>query len=172
MVQLTNIIKARVLRTAGIVESTVDSAITDLMKLTNPTVGLASHIGQPDIRITAKADNLDRANQMIAEIEAEIRNRVGEYIYGTEKEKIEEALVRELQQHGLKIAVCEAGIGSKLHDRLCQVPGGPDLVAGATKHESADALCAEIGLNPNADPEGLGEAAVRHVQTSTPDTNL
>lgn len=164
---LTSIIKARVLRTAGIGESTVDSAITDLMKLTNPTVGLAAHIGQTDIRITAKADSLDRANQMIAEIEAAIRSRVGEYIYGSEKEKIEEALVRELQQHGLRIAVCEAGIGSKLHDRLCQLPGGSDLVAGATQYDSADALCTEIGLNPNIDPEGLGEAAVRHVHTST-----
>lgn len=164
---LTSIIKARVLRTAGIGESTVDSAITDLMKLTNPTVGLAAHIGQTDIRITAKADSPELANRMIAEVETEIRRRVGEYIYGAEKDKIEEALVRELRQRGLTIAVFEAGIGSKLYDRLCQVPGGADLVASATQYDTADALCAEIGLNPNADPEALGETAVQHLHESS-----
>ena len=44
------IIKALVLKTAGIGESHLDEKIADLMTSANPTVGLAAHIGQTDIR--------------------------------------------------------------------------------------------------------------------------
>ena len=52
----TKTIKARVLRTCAVGESDIDRAIGDLMTLANPTVGLAAHSGQTDVRITAKAD--------------------------------------------------------------------------------------------------------------------
>ena len=57
-------IKARVLRTAGIGESLLDSQIgNELLQANNPTVGLAAHTGQVDIRITAKADSETQADR-------------------------------------------------------------------------------------------------------------
>ena len=50
------VMKVRVLRTCAVGESNIDRSIGDLMTESNPTVGLAAHAGQTDVRITAKAD--------------------------------------------------------------------------------------------------------------------
>ncbi len=117
---LKGIIKARILHTAGIGESTLDDKIDDLMRLSNPTVGLAAHPGHTDIRIAAKADTEEEADALIAPIEADMRERVGEYIYGVDEDALEGVLGTLLQARGLKLALIEVGtegrIGAKLAD--------------------------------------------------------
>jgi molybdenum cofactor synthesis domain-containing protein len=103
------IIKALVLRTAGIGESQVDARIADLETWSNPTVGLAAHTGQTDVRITARADSEAEADELIAKAEAVVRERIGEYIYGTGTEPLEEAFVTLLREKGLKLAVSYCG---------------------------------------------------------------
>jgi nicotinamide-nucleotide amidase len=103
------IIKALVLRTAGIGESQVDARIADLETWSNPTVGLAAHTGQTDVRVTARADSEADADALIAQAETIIRERVGEYIYGTGSEPLEEAFVGLLREKGLKLAVSYNG---------------------------------------------------------------
>jgi nicotinamide-nucleotide amidase len=103
------IIKALVLRTAGIGESHVDARIADLETWSNPTVGLAAHTGQTDVRVTARADSEAEADALIAQAETIIRERVGEYIYGTGSEPLEEAFVGLLREKGLKLAVSYNG---------------------------------------------------------------
>ncbi|KAB2859734.1 MAG: CinA family nicotinamide mononucleotide deamidase-related protein, partial [Anaerolineae bacterium] len=82
------IIKALVLKTAGIGESLIDEKIADLMTYANPTVGLAAHTGQTDIRITARADTEAEADEMITKIEHIVRQRLGDFIYGTGKDPL------------------------------------------------------------------------------------
>jgi nicotinamide-nucleotide amidase len=163
---LTSVIKARVLRTAGIGESTIDDVITDLMKLINPTVGLAAHTGQTDIRITAKADDIATAELQIAEVEAEIRRRLGDYIYGVDKDRLEAVLVQELQRTGMQIAVIEAGLGNKLHERLLQQEGSATILAHAQQYPDADSLCAALDLALDLPLEELGAAAVQQAQAT------
>ena len=45
-------LSTRTLRTVGLGESLIDQRIDDLMHLSNPTVGLAAHFGQVDVRVT------------------------------------------------------------------------------------------------------------------------
>ncbi|NJN44265.1 MAG: hypothetical protein HC806_05785 [Anaerolineae bacterium] len=52
----------RILRTAGVGESQIDEKISDLEELTNPSVGLAAHSGQVDVRIVATAETKEQAN--------------------------------------------------------------------------------------------------------------
>lgn len=103
------IIKALVLRTAGIGESQVDARIADLETWSNPTVGLAAHTGQTDVRITARADSEAEADELIAKAETIIRERVGEYIYATGTESLEETFVKLLREKGLRLAVSYNG---------------------------------------------------------------
>jgi nicotinamide-nucleotide amidase len=161
---LTSIIKARVLRTAGIGESRIDEAIADLMKLTNPTVGLAAHIGQTDVRITAKADNETIADEMIAQVEAQVRERLGDYIYGVGKQKLELVLVEELKRTGMKISISETGFGNNLQTRVEQVEGGASVIAGVERFDTPEALCEALALDCTAAPEQIGEVAARHAQ--------
>jgi nicotinamide-nucleotide amidase len=121
---LTGIIKARVLHLSGVGESRIDEWISDLELLSNPTVGLAAHTGQVDIRITAKADTSDQANQMIADLEAKIRQRVGEAIYGTDQDTLVGVILQMANQKNITFTLVDCGGDGELTRRL--VAGGYD----------------------------------------------
>jgi nicotinamide-nucleotide amidase len=118
---LNGTIKSLVLHTAGIGESQIDEWISDLEECTNPTVGLLAHPGQVDIRITAKANSVEEANRMITTIETQIRSRMGDHIFGSAGEKLEDHLSAQLQNRGWKIAVLECGLEGLLVSRLAAV---------------------------------------------------
>jgi len=123
---LHGIIKTRVLHTVGVGESQIDDLIGDLEQLNNPTVGLAAHSGQVDVRITAKADSIIDAEGLIKPLESIIRERLGDSVYGADQESLEEISLRPLVDHHWTIAVIEAGLSGKLLRRLASV-GGPFL---------------------------------------------
>ncbi len=129
---LTGVIKAKVLRTVGLGESKIDVLVGDLERLSNPTVGLAAHPGQTDIRITAKAGSEAEAMALIAPIEAEVRARLGEAIYGEGKETVEAVVARLLIERGQTIAVAEAGSGGQLSARLAAVPQAAQFFRGGS----------------------------------------
>jgi nicotinamide-nucleotide amidase len=132
----SNIIKAKVLRTAGIGESLLDNEIgTELLEMSNPTVGLAAHAGQVDVRITAKADTEAIADDMIAQVEVQIRHRVGKFIFGIDTDEIENVLVQSLTKNGLTLAVSETGVGDPIGRHLKAVAGNESVFV---KHEVYD----------------------------------
>ena len=122
------VIKARVLRTVGIGESQVDSRIGDLMESANPTVGLAAHPGQTDVRIVAKAASEEEANRLIAEMEQQVRERLGEVIYGVGKETVAEVVVRMLAKRELTLGTVESGVDGIVSRRIFDAPDGPAVL--------------------------------------------
>jgi nicotinamide-nucleotide amidase len=161
----SGIIKVRILRTAGIGESLIDEKVGDLEKLSNPVVGLAAHAGQTDIRIAATADTETEADALIAQVEAEVRKRMGSFIYGVEKEPLEHAFVEALRRAGLHIAIVEVGTGSMLRSRIEGQPGGPELVASAEYYGSADMLRASNGANSAVSFKELAEQTAAALHT-------
>jgi len=117
-------IKARVLHLAGMGESQVDDLIGDFELLKNPTVGLAAHSGQIDIRITAKADSVNEADAMISQVESEIRKRVGLNIYGADEDTLRSTVMNLLQKQHLSLVVVDYGSGGELTRQM--VEGGVD----------------------------------------------
>ncbi len=115
---LQAIIKSKILRTVGLGESDIDARIGDLMTSTNPTVGLAAHAGQTDVRIAAKAATEEEADRLIAEMEAQVRERLGDFIYGEGEETVEEVVVRLLRARGWRLAVAQSGPDSGVIARL------------------------------------------------------
>jgi nicotinamide-nucleotide amidase len=120
---LKGLIKSRLLHTAGAGESQIDDLIQDLEILTNPTVGLAAHAGQVDVRITAKAETLEEADRLIAKIEKELRSRLGEWVYGADGDTLEAAALQNLARLGWRLAVLEAGLNGCLTQRLASLQG-------------------------------------------------
>lgn len=117
------IIKTRLLHTAGAGESQIDDRIGDLEQLHNPTVGLAAHAGQVDVRITAKAETEAEADAMIRQVEQVVRERLGEWIYGADQESLEQAALNALQARGWRLAALEAGLRGELLRRLSATDG-------------------------------------------------
>jgi nicotinamide-nucleotide amidase len=115
---LHGVIKSRTLRTAGAGESLIDELIGDLEEGSNPTVGLAAHAGQVDVRITAKASSQEEADKLIAKLEAELRKRLGEWVFGIDEESLEAAALENLAASNWRLAVVESGLGGRLTGTL------------------------------------------------------
>jgi nicotinamide-nucleotide amidase len=133
------VIKAKVLRTCVIGESQIDTLIGDLMAQGNPTVGLAAHSGQVDIRITAKAADQGEADGLIAPVEAELRARLGSVIYGEGTEKLGEVVARLLAERGLTLALADNVTGGEVADRLENTPHAGVLVFKEYAIDDSDA---------------------------------
>ncbi len=121
-------IRSRTLRTVGIGESMIDSRIADLMARSNPTVGLAAHLGQTDVRITARAVSAGRADQMLDEVATDLRARLGDFVYGEGDVSLEAVVVEAVQQAGYTLAVVETNTGGEIAARLRSAPGGEQVV--------------------------------------------
>jgi competence/damage-inducible protein CinA-like protein len=120
---LHGIIKTRILHTVGIGESQIDDLISDFEELSNPTVGLAAHSGQVDVRITVKAESEDASSKLIAPIENSLRECLGDSIYGVDQETLEEIALRSISKHNWNLTVVEAGLNGYLIRRLASVKG-------------------------------------------------
>jgi len=168
---LAGLIKLRILHTVGIGESQIDSLIGDLETLANPTVGLAAHSGQVDVRITAKAQTTQEADDLLQPIEQTLRQRLGEWVYGADEETLEGVALGFLFKRGWTLAVVEYGMGGYLINRLSRLDstipadhqrmfkGGkfqtelthPEQIMDLTGeyfHSSAVSVCLGIGVFP------------------------
>ncbi|MCE2470710.1 MAG: CinA family nicotinamide mononucleotide deamidase-related protein, partial [Anaerolineae bacterium] len=105
------VIVARILRTAGIGESSLDDQIgSDILSETNPSVGLAAHHGSVDIRITAKADSKAKAARLIDRMQGRLESQVGEHIFGVDDATLEDVVWQYVQGRQLRVHVTEAGL--------------------------------------------------------------
>jgi nicotinamide-nucleotide amidase len=118
----SSIILSKTLRTCAVGESLIDEKISDLETETNPTVGLAAHPGQTDIRITAKAPTRAEAEKLIADMEARVRERLGDWIYGAGDETVEQVIARMLTAKQKTVAIAESNTQGKIAESLRSTP--------------------------------------------------
>ncbi|MEI7844977.1 MAG: molybdopterin-binding protein [Chloroflexota bacterium] len=126
---LNGLIKARVLHTSGMGEGAIDDQIGELELLTNPTVGLAAHYGKVDIRITAKADTIEIADELIAGVEKTIRLQLGNVVYGADNETLEGVVMETLAKRSWKLVVLEVNTGGELTRQLSGT-GSENFISG------------------------------------------
>ena len=116
------IIKTYVIHTAGVSESQIDEWVGDLEELSNPTVGLAAHNGQIDIRITAKAETAQQADSLIEGLASRIRQQVGEYIYGINEETLASVITAKLKSTSRQMVLMINGLGDQPDSPLAEFP--------------------------------------------------
>ncbi len=151
---LDQIIKIRILHCAGLGEGMIDEKIADLETLSNPTVGLAAHTGVVDIRIAAKAKNEADADAMIAQIENQIREQLGDVVFGVDEDKLEDVVLTAVAKRGWTLIGVESGLDGLLARKV------PHTVSISDR--SADSLLAALRAaraDSNADA-ALGVAMV------------
>ncbi len=157
------VIRYRVLRACGLGESAIGQQIKDLMKESkNPTVGTLASIGDIRIRITANADSLDEASNLIRNMEQEIRGRLGILIYGVDDETLQENIVKELERLNLTLSTVETFTGGIVSQKLA-ASGIPSFVQGTvmpseTSQRSFLGLSRKQFTSLNNDPKRVAEA--------------
>lgn len=116
--QLDSLIKAKVIHTAGIGESTVDEIIGDLELNANPTVGLLANPGQTDIRVTAKASSQAEADVMIDDLVQTITERLGIAVFGFDNQTLPAVTASLIEKHPGKIILSASGFDRMLSTAL------------------------------------------------------
>ncbi len=130
---LHQVIKVRVLHCAGLGEGTIDEKIGDLETLPNPTVGLAAHTGVVDVRIAAKAESEAEADALIAGIERDLQQRLGDAIFGADDDRLETVALAAAARRGWTLVGVEAGLKGMLAERLPRTISIGDADFGALR---------------------------------------
>lgn len=115
-------IRSVVLRVTGEGESAVEARIKDLIHGTAPTIAPYAKLGEVHLRITAKGP-ADEARAQVARGETLVRERLGELVYGTDEQTLEQVVGGLLAARGLTLAVAESCTGGLLAQRITAVPG-------------------------------------------------
>lgn len=135
----------RILRVCGLGESRVGEILGDYMAGgANPTVGTMAHLGQVDVRIAAKAADEAAARVLIAPVEAEIRRRLGDLVFGVDGDTLEGVVAAGLAARAWTLALLEAGTGGLVAERLTAVPGAGDRVHALVT--GSEAAARRLGL--------------------------
>ncbi len=133
------VVVSRLIRTWGESESRVGELMADLFDAgANPTLAFLASSGEIKVRITAKAENVGKAEALIAPVEAEVRRRMGRLVFGADDETLEQVLFAELAARGWSIGTAESATGGMVAERITAVPGASGHFVGSIVAYSPD----------------------------------
>jgi len=116
----------------GLGESAVEEKLITLMEtLQNPTLAPYAKDGEVMLRLTAKAKSKQEAGSLMAPVLAQVRETLGDIIYGVDTDSLENTVISLLSERGLKLAAAESCTGGLLAKRLTDIPGASKVFLGS-----------------------------------------
>lgn len=140
------VIHSRILRICGLGESEVEERIRHLSHGANPTVAPYAHTGEVHLRITARAHSQEAANKLLHPLEHDIREILGDAVFGTDATTLEQAVVDLALLNHATIAVAESMTGGGLGERLTSVDGASSAFLGGVISYVVDVKCDLLGV--------------------------
>jgi len=130
------VIRSRTLRTWGQSESGLAEILADrideLDRLGYATIAfLASGMEGLKVRVTAKAETAEAADQVLADEVALLAEILGEVVFSVDDEPIEVVVLRLLRDRGLTLGTAESVTGGLIASRLTDVAGASDVFRGS-----------------------------------------
>jgi len=145
------IIVRRSLHTFGIGESRVALVLGDIMaRGRNPLVNCTVSAGVISISINAHGENEAAANNLSEATEKQIREKLGEYIFGCNGESLAEAAGRELLRKKMTIAVAESCTGGLLGGELTRISGASEYFKCGWICYSNQSKIDKLDVNPKS----------------------
>lgn len=130
-------------------ESEMEDMLKDKMvSLTNPTLAPYAKQGECLVRITAKADTLEKAIEMIAPVKKDVYDILGDAIYGEDANSLEEVLMAKLIEKDIKVAVAESCTGGMLSKRMTDIAGISDVFLGSVCSYANSIKINVLGVKP------------------------
>jgi len=121
------IIKSRVIKVAGMGESTVANELNDIVEsLNNPTIAYLCQPGEVTVRITAKAPDADETLKMINEVADRIKEKLGDNVFGEDNQTMENVVGQMLLAKHKTLALAESCTGGLTSDRITDISGSSD----------------------------------------------
>lgn len=107
----------------GMGESSVEEKLRDIMTSgDNPTVAPYVNDGEVRVRVTARAENRECAEKLIAPVVEKIKDIIGDFVYGVNAVSLENAVVKTFAEKGLALASAESCTGGLISKRVTDIP--------------------------------------------------
>jgi len=160
---------SRVLRFFGIGEGQLVTLLSDLIDgQTNPTIAPYAKVNEVTLRLTAQAKDEAAGNQLLDDMTATIKDRVGDYLYGYgDDNSLAAVVVNEMIDRHLTITGAESLTAGKFQSTLGDVPGvsaifpgGFVTYANSAKHDLLgipQSIIAEDGVVSAATAQQMAE---------------
>jgi len=139
-------IYTRILKVLGLGESHVEERITHLLANTNPTIATYAKSDGIHVRLTAKAATVGEAAALIEPLEAEVRQVLGDAIYGIDDQTVEGIVGGMLRERGLTLATIEGMTGGLAASGFVDAPNSAEFFVGGIVADSP-ASCRNLGID-------------------------
>ncbi len=117
--------------TFGMGESSVDQLLHQRMShMENPTLATYAKPYEVRLRATAKAADEAAAEAMLAPVVEEVRQILGDVVYGVDVSGLPEACLGLLKEKGMTFATAESCTGGRVAERITALPGASAVYRG------------------------------------------
>ncbi|MDL4838996.1 competence/damage-inducible protein A [Aquibacillus rhizosphaerae] len=146
---LTSVIESRMLRFIGIGESQLEHELKPLIDVQqNPTIAPLASEGEVAIRLTAKAESKEKANELIDKTELSVLEQVGNYFYGYDSTSIHECVFELLKSKKLTLAAAESLTGGGFSNEIVSLSGVSQVYMGSVVCYSVYSKQHLLGISP------------------------
>ena len=144
------VVRAALLRTFGIGESSLDAELADVATDGSVTLGFRTSFPDNFLRPLARAASAQEADARLTDVCDAIRQRLGAVVYSEGDESMEQVVGGLLRARGATLAAAESCTGGLIAERLTDVPGSSDYFLGGVVAYANVAKQALLGV-----PEAL-----------------
>jgi nicotinamide-nucleotide amidase len=124
------VVRARLLRTFGMGESTLDAELADIGASGAVSLGFRTSFPDNYVRPVARAATAEEADALIEAVCEKIRERLGPLVYGEGDETLEIVAGRLLRERGATVALAVSCTGGLFAEKLTEVPGSSAYFLG------------------------------------------
>ena len=136
-------------RIFGMGESEVDEIFRDEMdRMVNPSMAPYAKEADCLIQVTAKAHSEAEAEEMLRPLIAEVKEKLGDLVYGVDVESVEEAVFQLLQADPHTFAAAESCTGGEIAKRFTDIPGASAFFLGGAVTYTNEAKARLLGIDP------------------------
>jgi nicotinamide-nucleotide amidase len=124
-------IRTRVYKIVGLPESEVDRRIAPIyLPYQNPTTTILSTLGSIEVHLRARGAGEQEAESLLDELGDKIELALGDNVFSTRGEMLEEVVAMYLIMKQQTLAVAESCTGGLLSERLTSIPGSSNFFLG------------------------------------------
>ena len=140
-------IRTRMLRTFGMGESTLEKELSGIAR--DGDVELAFRTSFPDnfLRVMARGSSVEEADLKIESVAKQIRELLGDLVYGEGNDPMEAVVGRLLTEQGRSVAVAESCTGGGIAQKLTAIAGSSAYFLGGVVAYSNDAKQKMLGVS-------------------------
>jgi nicotinamide-nucleotide amidase len=140
-------VRARLLRTFGMGESTLDSELKDIATSGDVTLGFRTSFPDNYLRPLARAATAEDAERALDRVCDAIRERLGPLVYGEGDQSLDAVVGRLLTERGMTIAVAESCTGGLIAQRITDNAGASAYFVGGVVAYADSAKISLLGVS-------------------------